>query len=109
MTTIRATCPDCGDAELTIDQVTVRVCLHDQQGSYTFTCPTCDTIVHKNAEQRIVNILLAHGVNRVTWSRLPGIGPRPTGPAFTTDDLLELHDTLAGDDWFAALEALVDR
>jgi hypothetical protein len=102
------TCPDCGDAELTVEDMTVWICLDDQQGSYTFTCPSCNLTVHKEAEPRIVNILIAHGVRRTPWSRHPDVGERPTGPAFTFGDLLDFADLLADDDWFVALEAMVD-
>ena len=49
MATIRASCMDCGDVELTTHQVKVRVCSHDNQGSYCFKCPKCKNpfIVHR--------------------------------------------------------------
>ena len=41
MTTIKASCPTCGDVELTVGDVTVRVCAADNSGSYAFQCPMC--------------------------------------------------------------------
>ena len=68
MPTIRATCGDCGDVELTTSDVRVRVCIEDNQGSYLFRCPTCQMAVVKSAEPRIVDLLVASGVELSTWS-----------------------------------------
>jgi predicted RNA-binding Zn-ribbon protein involved in translation (DUF1610 family) len=107
MATIRASCPDCGDVELTTDEMTVRVCLDDQRGAYAFRCPTCTMTVHKDAEPRIVDLLVSSGVRRVTW-RLPlEMSERPSGQPLTHDDLLEFHDLLADEGWFATLSAMV--
>jgi hypothetical protein len=61
MATIRASCADCGDVELTSADVTVRVCSANSAGSYSFTCPTCGRIVVKSAEPRIVELLVTSG------------------------------------------------
>jgi predicted RNA-binding Zn-ribbon protein involved in translation (DUF1610 family) len=107
MATIRASCPDCGDVELTTEEMTVRVCLDDQRGAYAFRCPSCSMTVHKDAEPRIVDLLVSSGVRRIAW-RLPlELGERPTGEPLTHDDLLEFHDLLADDGWFATLSAMV--
>ncbi len=107
MATIRASCPDCGDVELTTEEMTVRVCLDDQRGAYTFRCPACAMTVHKDAEPRIVDLLVSSGVQRITW-RLPlELGEHPTGLPLTHDDLIEFHDLLADDGWFATLSAMV--
>ena len=50
MPTIRATCSDCGDVELTTADVRVRVCIEDSSGEYQFRCPTCRMSVVKPAE-----------------------------------------------------------
>ena len=43
MTTVRAQCPACGDVQLHIDDLTVRVCTDDDVPSaYRFRCPECD-------------------------------------------------------------------
>jgi hypothetical protein len=107
MATIRASCPDCGDVELTTQDMTVRVCAEDNRGSYAFRCPTCTMTVSKSAEQRIVDLLVSSGVRLEVW-RLPAeLRERPTGLPFTHDDLLELHELLQTDDWFATLSAMV--
>ena len=59
-TRIRANCEDCGDVELTIGDVEVKVCNTDNSGTYQFVCPLCDNDVIKPAEPRVVDLLVAH-------------------------------------------------
>jgi hypothetical protein len=107
MATIRASCPDCGDVQLTAAGMTVRVCTDNRQGAYLFRCPRCRMVVHKPTEQRIVDLLVASGVRMETW-RLPAeLAERPGGAPLTHDDLLEFYETLQGEDWFATLAAMV--
>lgn len=102
-TRIRATCNDCGDVELSVDDVQVRICSEDNAGSYVFTCPHCVTPVTKDAEPRVVDLLLASGVELLTWSHPAELDEVHSGPAFTHDDLLDFHRLLDGDDWFSEL------
>ena len=107
MATIRASCPDCGDVELTTADMTVRVCSEDQQGTYAFRCPACTMAVTKAAEPRIVDLLVSSGVELQVWSVPMELREaRPTGPAFCHDDLLAFHELLQEDGW---LERLCDN
>jgi len=110
MPTIRATCSDCGDVELTTADVRVRVCMEDNSGSYLFRCPACHMAVVKPAEPRIVDLLVASGVELSTW-RLPTELYEPrSGAPLTHDDLLDFHELLfTDDDWFDRLAAMVDE
>ena len=109
MATIRASCTDCGDVELTTADVTVRVCADDNQGSYSFRCPMCRMAVVKPAEPRIVELLVASGVRLDTW-RLPAeLTEARNGQPITHDDLLDFHDLLTDDEqWFSELARLVE-
>jgi hypothetical protein len=111
MPTIRATCSDCGDVELTTSDVRVRVCIEDNQGSYQFRCPTCQMSVVKTAEPRIVDLLVASGVELSTWSLPAELFEDRFGLPLTHDDLLDFHLLLAEDDerWFTELLAIQDR
>ena len=62
MATIRATCPTCGDVELTTTDVSVWVNAIDHKGTYSFTCPACVDHIVKPAESRTIDLLLASGV-----------------------------------------------
>ena len=94
MPTIRATCTDCGDVELTTSDVRVRVCIEDNQGSYHFRCPTCQMAVVKSAEPRIVDLLVASGVELSTWSLPAELFEDRGGMPLTHDDLLDFHHLL---------------
>ena len=110
MPTIRATCSDCGDVELTTADVKVRVCIEDSSGEYQFRCPTCRMSVVKPAEARVVDLLVASGVEFSTWSLPAELFEARSGNVLTHDDLLDFHHMLEGDSasWFGELEAMVD-
>ena len=108
--TIRASCPTCGDVELTSRDVSVQVCASNNQGSYAFRCPTCAVAVSKLAEQRIVDLLVSSGVRLAVWSLPAELDEaRSTGPVLTYDDLLEFHRLLQEDGWFERLTEPVGR
>lgn len=108
MATIRASCPDCGDVELTSQDMTVRLCADDNRGAYVFRCPTCDMTVSKATEQRIIDLLVASGVKVDMWTLPLELRERPVGAPFTHDDLLTFHEVMAGDDWFVTLSSMVE-
>lgn len=109
MTTIRASCPTCGDIQLTPSDLLVRVCADDNQGSYCFTCPTCGFGVAKDASPRIVELLVSTGVRMDVW-RLPAeLTEAKGGPRFTHDDLLDFHLLLEEEHWFDELVASEER
>ena len=109
MATIRASCPDCGDVELTTRQMTVRVCAEDNRGSYLFRCPGCTMSVSKAAEQRIIDLLVSSGVQVEIWKLPLELRERPVGQPFCHDDLLAFHEMLESEDWFATVVAMVER
>lgn len=108
MATIRASCADCGDVELTTLDVEVRVCTHDNQGTYSFRCPGCELVVVKAAEPRIIELLVASGVRLSTWA-LPAelAEPRCGGEPISHDDLLDFHALMQRDDWIDSLNRLI--
>lgn len=109
MATIRASCGDCGDVELTTDDVHVRVCIEDNQGSYSFRCPLCRMAVVKPADTRIVDLLVASGVELSTWSLPDELAEEHIGDVISHDDLLDFHELLQRDDsWFTALSWMVE-
>lgn len=98
-TRIRASCEECGDVELRVGDVHVRICIDDNAGTYVFRCPRCTMSVTKDAEPRVVDLLMASGVEVTHWALPAELRERRHGPAFTHDDLLDFHELLAGDDW----------
>jgi len=111
MTTIKATCPTCGEVGLTPPEVELWVDPAENEASfYAFTCPTCLCVVRKPADDRVVRLLTTGGVEvRHIGTPTPAREPRFPGPRLVHDDLLDFHTLLARDDWFADLLALVRR
>lgn len=103
MTTIKATCPSCGEISLTADDITLRIGSASASNCYGFDCPDCGDFVEKPADERIVRLLLSGGVMPVlTHVPAEALEPR-TGPPINYDDLLAFHEKLSGDDWFEEL------
>lgn len=110
MATIRASCPTCGDVELTTADVRVRVCLNDNRGDYRFRCPICHFMVVKGAESRTIDLLVASGVAMDTWTLPAELNEPRYGAPLTHDDLLDFHDKLHDDVVLEeALQSLLNR
>ncbi len=104
-TVIKASCHDCGDVELRVDDLEVRVCTQDEQGTYVFRCPSCQMSVVKPAEQRIVDMLVATGVPLVEWQLPAELYEPREGLPITHDDLIDFHHLLQEDGWFDGVVA----
>jgi len=89
--TIRATCPTCGDVELSSDDMQVLVCNTDKSAAYAFRCPICRLMITKPTDHRVVEVLVSSGVALRTWELPAEILEVHTGPAITWDDILEFH------------------
>lgn len=104
---VRASCPQCGDVELPGSELKARVCETTGEGSYSFACPECETVIVKPADQRLVDLLVASGITLTKWS-LPGeLAEAHNGDPISYDDILAFHDLLATDDWFSVVEEMV--
>ena len=104
MATIRTTCPECGEVDLTPESVMVSVHGDSGEGSYRFTCPRCTAAVEKRADRRIVALLRSVGVDVESDGPVEGLEAlvpppesRPGGPVFTPDDLIAFHFQLQDD------------
>jgi hypothetical protein len=107
--TIRATCPSCGNVRLHASDLTVRICVDTDAGSYCFQCPECGVAVAKDASRRITDLLVASNVRLEVW-RLPAELAEPhSGVPISADDILDFHFELETPDWFEKLRATVDR
>ena len=97
MATIRASCTDCGDVELTTADVHVRICNDNDAGTYSFRCPFCQMMVVKPAESRTIDLLIASGVEFSTWTLPDELYETHIGEPINHDDLLDFHDLLHDD------------
>ncbi|MDQ1404213.1 MAG: hypothetical protein QOG03_2529 [Actinomycetota bacterium] len=101
--TIRASCPTCGDVELTSGDVTVLICSTNNEGAYAFQCPACRLAVSKPAEGRVIDLLVSSGVQMSVWQLPAELHEPRNGKPIGYDDLLEFHFALQGDDWMTEL------
>jgi hypothetical protein len=106
MTTIRATCPRCGEVEMGAQAILLSVREADGEGTYSFTCPVCHGTVEKPADRKVVMLLLSAGVDVSNAAALfQEEELRPGGPPLTADDLIDFHFLLEREDWFSRLTA----
>ena len=103
MTTIKATCPDCGEVDLTADDILLRIGPSKAVNTYGFSCPDCGDFVQKTADDRVVRLLLSGGVVPVPVHVPAEALESREGPAINHDDLLDFHQLLKSDDWFDQL------
>jgi hypothetical protein len=102
MTTIKASCPSCGEVEMTSKDVSLMVCSHPPLSYYAFACPSCREEVRKPADDHVISLLMSGGVRAQVWE-LPAEALEPkVGPVLGYDDLLDFALQLADDDMLAA-------
>lgn len=110
MTKVRCTCPDCGDVQVTIADVTLRLFdgRKDQDGEYRFRCPSCDKIVLKAAPLNIINLLYSSGAPTELVEAPLELLERPNpedAPPIDIDDVLNLGLALHEDEegWWSRM------
>jgi hypothetical protein len=104
MTTIKASCPSCGDVELTSAQVRLVVCSIQDWSFYSFTCHTCHEEIRKPAANDVVTLLQSGGVLAEMWSVPAEALETHDGPSISYDDVLDFALRLQSlDDVTAAL------
>jgi len=120
MTTIRTTCPRCGEVDMGPEAILLSVKDDGREGSYRFTCPSCADDVEKRADRKIVALLVSAGVDIAQSDRElqsamlfddeDGGRSLPSGPAFSIDDVIEFHFMLQDDryiqDFFASSDGV---
>ncbi|MEP7032942.1 MAG: hypothetical protein ABI879_03070 [Actinomycetota bacterium] len=117
MTTIRTTCPRCGEVDMGPEAILLQVVRGGREGTYRFTCPTCMDAVEKRADRKIVALLVSAGVDVASRGTITEEAERdpaerlfeepeqflhpldrlPEGPRLTADDLIDFHFRLQDD------------
>ena len=98
MTTIKATCPDCGDVDLKPSDITVVVAPAAGWATYHFLCPECEDAITKSADEEVVTLLRGAGV-RVEKLHVPSEALElHFGPALAADDLIDFGLRLSATD-----------
>ncbi len=103
MTTIKATCPACGEIELTPRDVSLMVCTQAALSYYAFDCPTCHGNVRKPADDHVVSLLVSGGITATVWDLPAEAREVKTGARLTYDDLLDFALHLGSTDLLAGL------
>ena len=101
MTTIKASCPTCGEVELTPADVSLMVCSHAPLSYYAFTCLTCMDEIRKPADDHVVSLLVSGGVPAQVWELPAEALEERTGPRLSYDDLLDFALQLGSTDLLA--------
>lgn len=102
MTTIKASCPTCGEVELTPADVSLMVCSHAPLSYYAFHCTTCQEEVRKPADDHVISLLVSGGVPAQVWELPAEAMEDKAGPRLTYDDLLDFALWLGDGDMLAA-------
>lgn len=102
MTTIKASCPTCGEVELTPPDVTLVVASHQALSYYAFRCTTCAEEIRKPADDHVVSLLMSGGVQATVWEVPAEALELKGGPALGYDDLLDFVLQLERCDLLAA-------
>lgn len=89
MTTIKASCPVCGDVELTPALVRLVVCTRAEWSYYAFTCTMCTDEVRKPADEQVVALLRSGGVLAERWTIPAEALEEHGGPRISYDDVLD--------------------
>lgn len=106
MTTIRTTCPECGEVDMSPEAILLSIRERSGEGSYRFSCPTCLHTIEKPADRKVAALLLSAGVEVADLAHPhpqeaapepPPLEIRSPGPPFTVDDLITFHFLLADD------------
>ena len=107
MTTIKASCPCCGDVELTPKEVRLVVCTVADWSYYTFTCDTCRDEIRKPAGADVISLLQTGGVPAERWSVPAEALEAHEGALVNYDDVLDFALWLQNtDDLMVALTTL---
>lgn len=103
MTTIKASCPVCGDIELTPVQLRLVVATAAERSFYSFRCTTCTDEIRKPADEEIVALLISGGVKPERWVIPSEALEEHPGAALSYDDVLDFALALGQVDELAAL------
>jgi hypothetical protein len=94
LTSIRTSCIDCGDVELSIDDIALELPDAGGEGRYRFNCPSCGATYHRPASAKVIEALLAIGA---AWH------PRSEASPITDTEIAEFVATLDTDDWLGEI------
>lgn len=97
MTTVKASCPVCGDVEMNATAVTVWTSdTRPDLDHYAFTCPRCQDTVTKPATPEVLDLLIVGA--HIPPQRIPAEAAEDHyGPVISWDDVCDFINEL--DEW----------
>ena len=99
-TIVKASCPTCGDVELSPADLELRICSTPTASTYHFTCTQCENVIVKPAaDDKIIMLLTSVGVPTVHWDLPAELLETHNGPPLTLDDLIDLRLALESENW----------
>lgn len=97
MSLLKTTCAACGEIELPVSRVVLRICADDRSGVCVIRCPECGSRFVKEANDAMIVMLLAVGIEVSMWSS-GSAGPAPEGlPAISAHDIEAFRRNLGKD------------
>lgn len=97
MTFVKTTCEHCGEIELPVDRVVLRIFENEDSGVCVFRCPSCSRRFVKEANDAMIVMLLAVGIEVSLWSSAV-TGPVDGDlPAISYGDLMAFRQRLGED------------
>lgn len=100
MSFLKTTCDHCGEIELPVERVLLRIDERDDSGVCVFRCPTCGRRFVKEANDAMMVMLLAVGIEVSMWSSSMSSGrgaARSDLPALSPADLAEFRAQLGAE------------
>jgi len=85
MSLLKTTCERCGEIELPVERVLLRICESEDSGVCVIRCPECGLRFVKEANDAMIVMLLAVGIEVSMWStsvhgNRPGQSGRDVAP-----------------------------
>jgi len=81
-------CPICGDQQVPVRDITVRVLAQFEHFEYRFFCPSCQSIIPKPCSVKIADLLLVSGAPREDWNLPLEMAEPKCGLPISADDIL---------------------
>jgi hypothetical protein len=103
MTTIKASCPMCGDVELKPAQLRLVVANVSERSYYSFQCTKCTDEIRKPADEEVVALLVSGGVRAERWEIPAEALEIHLGGTISYDDVLDFALALERVDRLAAV------
>lgn len=99
MTTVRTSCPGCGDVELAAAGIVVLAYPGQAASQYRFRCPSCDCVATLPIAAPLADLLVCAGSKVTLVLRSPELEEHHLGPPLTPDDVEGFVDHLHMSGW----------